>query len=49
MGCIEVRERLETEPDFDPKMSYLIAQVGHINCKKDHHDILAGTVSSRIS
>ena len=49
MGSTEVRERSETEPDFDPKESYLIAQVGHINCKKDHHDILAGTVSSRIS
>ncbi len=49
MGGTEVRERSETEPDFDLKESYLIVQVSHINCKKDHHDTLAGTVSSRIS
>jgi len=33
------------DADFDPKKCYIISQVAHIVCKKDHHDTLSDTVS----
>jgi hypothetical protein len=37
------------EDDFDAKISCIISQVSHISCKKDHHEILAETMSDRLS
>jgi hypothetical protein len=34
---------------FDPKPAYITSQVAHIMCKKDHHEILAGSVSTDMS
>lgn len=48
MSGTEVRQRSESDLDFDPKSSYMIAQVAHINCKKDYHGILSETVSRQI-
>ncbi len=31
------------------KSTHIIAQVAHITCKKDHHEILSLTVSGRLS
>jgi len=45
MSGEEVRQRMATEENFDIKSSYIIAQVSHIVCKKDHHKILSNTVS----
>jgi hypothetical protein len=44
-----VRSRMSIEEIFDIKSSYIIAQVAHITCKKDHHEILSATVSDRLS
>jgi hypothetical protein len=48
MSGEEVRQRMATEENFDIKSSYIIAQVSHIVCKKDHHKILSNTVSERL-
>jgi hypothetical protein len=45
----EVRHRMATEDNFDIKSSYIIAQVAHIVCKKDHHEILSKAVLERLS
>jgi hypothetical protein len=37
------------EENLDIKSSYIIAQVAHILCKKDHYTILSSTVSDRLS
>jgi hypothetical protein len=49
MSASEIRERMGKDEDFDPKNSYIITQVAHINCKKDHHTILKNTVSEHLS
>jgi hypothetical protein len=49
MSGEEVRSRMSTEDVFDIKSSYIIAQVAHKTCKKDHHEILSATVSDRLS
>ena len=49
MSGAEIRNKMSTEDDFDPKSCYIIAQVAHIVCKKDHHEILSGTVSDGLS
>jgi hypothetical protein len=49
MSGEEVRSRMSTEDVFDIKSSYIIAQVAHITCKKDHHEILSATVSDQLS
>ena len=49
MSGEEVRNKMSTEESFNLKSSYIIAQVAHITCKKDHPDILSATVSGRIS
>jgi hypothetical protein len=49
MSGEQVRLRMASEEDFDIKSTYVIAQVAHITCKKDHHEILSNTVSQRIS
>jgi len=49
MSGEEVRHRMATEENFDIKSSYITAQVAHIVCKKDHHEILSNTVSERLS
>jgi hypothetical protein len=46
---LKIRERMATEQNFDPKTSYIVSQVAHITCKKDHHEILSATVSDRLS
>jgi len=45
----KIRERMATELDYDPKSSYIVSQVAHITCKKDHHEILSATVSDALS
>ncbi len=45
MSGEEVRNWMSTGENFDIKSSYIIAQVAHITCKKDHHEILSATVS----
>jgi hypothetical protein len=49
MSANEIRERMGKDVDFDPKTSYIISQVAHITCKKDHHTILSNTVSEQLS
>ena len=44
-----IRERMASELDYDPKSSYIVSQVAHITCKKDHHEILSATVSDALS
>jgi hypothetical protein len=48
-GGNEVREHLDVDSNFDVKTTYLIAQVAHISCKKDNHEILSSSVSKPIS
>jgi hypothetical protein len=45
----EIRSKMANEPDYQPKNSYILAQVAHIICKKDHHDILSATVLEDLS
>jgi hypothetical protein len=49
MSGEEVRNRMSNEDNFDIKSSHIIAQVAHITCKKDHHEILSATVSDKLS
>jgi hypothetical protein len=49
MSSAEIRIAMAIDPSFDPKKCYLISQVAHIVCKKDHHDILSETVSNDLS
>jgi hypothetical protein len=49
MSSTEVRNAMAIDPSFDPKKCYLIAQVAHIVCRKDHHEILSETVSNDLS
>jgi hypothetical protein len=49
MSGEEVRNRMAAEENFDIRSSYIIAQVAHISCKKNHHTILSNTVSDRLS
>jgi hypothetical protein len=49
MSSAEVREKMATDDEFDPKKCYLTAQTAHITCKKDHPEILAQTVSDELS
>jgi hypothetical protein len=39
MSAGKVWERMGSEQVFDPKTAF-----AHITCKKDHHEILAGSV-----
>jgi len=45
----EIRNKMATEDNFDPKHSYVILLVAHIVCKKDHHEILQETISNDLS
>ncbi len=49
MSGLEVREKMATEERFDVKKNYIISQIAHITCKKDHHEILSQTQSKNIS
>ncbi len=49
MSSAEIRTNMASEECFDPKRYYLISQVAHIVCKKDHHEILSETVSNDLS
>ena len=49
MSGEEVRERMGSDENFDAKKSYLTAQTAHITCKKDHPEILAQSVSEKLS
>jgi hypothetical protein len=37
------------EDTFDPNSTYIISQVAHLLCKKDHHTILSSIVSDDLS
>ncbi len=45
----QIRERMAADSDYDAKTSYTVSQVAHVTCKKDHHEILAATVSESLS
>lgn len=45
----QIREKMAADSDYDAKTSYIVSQVAHITCKKDHHEILAATVSENLS
>jgi hypothetical protein len=45
----EVRIRMACDQSFDPKTAFVTLQFAHITCKKDHHEILASSVSKVIS
>jgi hypothetical protein len=49
MSREEARLEMATDENFDFKSIYIIAQVAHITCKKDHHEILSNTISERLS
>ncbi len=49
MSSEEIRKAMDIDSSFDPKKCYLILQVGHIVCKKGHHEILSETVSVDLS
>jgi len=49
MSGAEIRSKMASDPTFKPKDSYILAQVAHIVCKKDHHEILSSTVSEDLS
>jgi hypothetical protein len=49
MSGDEICDRMGKEDNFDPKSAYIISQVAHISCKKDHHTILSSTVSDDLS
>jgi hypothetical protein len=40
---------MANDTSFDAKTAYITSQVAHITCKKDNHEILAGTVSPDLS
>jgi hypothetical protein len=40
---------MANDTSFDAKKAYITSQVAHITCKKDNHEILAGTVSPDLS
>jgi hypothetical protein len=42
-------EKMATEDGFDVEDSYIIFQIAHITCEKNHHEILSQTVSESIS
>jgi hypothetical protein len=44
-----MQKRMACEESFDPKTAFVTLQLAHITCKKDHHEILAGSVSKDIS
>jgi hypothetical protein len=46
MSGDKVREKMANEASFDSKTAYIPSQVAHITCKKDNHEILAGSVSA---
>jgi len=45
----EIRSIMANKPDYQPKDSYILAQVAHIICKKDYHDILSATMLEDLS
>jgi hypothetical protein len=45
----EIRNCMDIVANSDPKKCYIILQVAHIICKKDHHNILSETVSDDLS
>jgi hypothetical protein len=49
MSGAEIRNRMANDVNYEPKNCYVIAQVAHIVCKKDHHEILSATVSDDLS
>jgi hypothetical protein len=49
MSEAEVWKRMACDESFDPKTAFVTSQLAHITCKKDHHEILAGSVSKDIS
>ncbi len=49
MSSEEIRKAMGIDSSFDPKKFYIISQVVHIVCKKDHHEILSETVSVDLS
>jgi len=49
MSGAEVRKRMARDESFDPKTAFVTLQLAHTTCKKDHHEILAGSVSKDIS
>jgi len=49
MSSGEIRNAMASDDNFDPKKCYLVQQVAHIVCKKDHHQILSETVSADLS
>jgi hypothetical protein len=49
MSGSEIRNKMASDENFDPKNCYSIAQVVHIVCKKDHHEILSAMVSEDLS
>jgi len=49
MSGAEIRSKMASDPNFQPKDSYILSQVAHIVCKKDHHEILSATVSEDLS
>ena len=49
MSGAEIRNRMANDVNYEPKNCYIIAQVAHIVCKKDHHEILSATVSDDLS
>jgi len=49
MSGAEIRKKIDKDASYKPKNSYIIAQVAHIVCPKDHHEILSATVSNDLS
>ena len=49
MSRAENINRMASDANYEPKNCYIIAQVAHIVCKKDHHEILPATVSEHLS
>ncbi len=49
MSGTDFHEKAANDASFDPKTAYITSQVAHITCKKDHHEILAGSVSTDMS
>jgi hypothetical protein len=49
MSGAEIRSKMASDPNFQPKDSYILSQVAHIVCKKYHHEILSATVSEDLS
>ncbi len=43
-GGNEIRKCFDEDSFFDIKTTYLIAQVAHISCKTDNHEILLSSV-----